>query len=694
MKVLYQNFKSGALDIIECPTPTIGSHQLLVRSHQSLISAGTEKMLRDFGEANLIQKAIQQPAKVKQTIDKIRTDGVLETLEAVNAKLDDGVPLGYCNVGTVVAVGSQITDIKVGDRVASNASHSDLAVVSKHLCAKVPSNVSDDDAVFTVIASIALHSVRLLNPQIAENIVVFGVGLVGQLAVQILLANGCRVFAVDSNPKRLEQVKQLGATVCALSSDVVANIMHWTDGRGSDATLIAASTKSSSPIQQAAEASRKRGRIVLVGAVGMTLEREHFYHKELTFQISCSYGPGRYDNSYELAGQDYPIGYVRWTEQRNFDAVLALMSRGNLTPSRYIERRFAFDKANEAYQLLNEPNTPIGIVLQYDQTAAASKQGHQLPLGSLTKTELASIVVEVIGAGNYSKRQLLPALKASKSATLFNICSRQGINAAKIGRQFGFQSSSSCALFAESNNPINAVVIASRHDSHADYVVDALKANKHVFVEKPLAITNKQLKSIVATLATSQTILTVGFNRRFAPLVQKMMQLLQPLNAPKSMVVTVNAGSLPADDWQLNKTIGGGRIIGEACHFVDLLLYICGHTIVDSHIVQLAKQQDTVTINLTFADGSIGTIHYFANGNRSFPKERVEIFCQGKVLQLDNFRLLKGCGFKGFNQQKLWRQDKGHKQCLQHFFDCCQNGQQPIPIDDLIAVSQLCIDLA
>ena len=697
MKVLIQNLNSGAVETLEAATPQIGPQQILVQSHLSLLSTGTEKMLLNFGKANLLQKARQQPDRVKEVIAKAKTDGIIETFVAVKNKLDDGITLGYCNVGTVLAVGTAVTDIAVGDRVASNAPHADVAVVSKHLCAKVPKNVSDSDAVFTVVASIALQSVRLADPQIGESVAVFGAGLIGQLVVQILLANGCQVYVVDFDSQRLKLAQKLGAQTCQLPTNPVEQAQSWSQNRGVDAVIVCASTDSSDPLLQAAEMCRQRGRIILAGVTGMQLQRELLYRKELTLQVSCSYGPGRYDDSYEIDGKDYPLGYVRWTEQRNFMAVLQLMATERLKPSVYIDQYVDFEKAAQAYQLLEKNRTAIGIVLQYSQQPLRLEVIQVLASARSVKKS-STIGVEVIGAGLFSKRILLPILKKCSSIQLINICSNRGVSASHLGKKYAFQSSSTTSQFQNPDSHINAVFIASRHSSHADYVVQAMSQNKNIFVEKPLAISCKQLADIEQAAKDYSGILMLGFNRRYATLVQQMRQLLEPLTQPKAMIMTVNAGRVPQDNWQHDKNVGGGRIVGEACHFIDLLQFLCQSTIASGSINYLQQPgdhcRDIATINLCFSDGSIGTVHYFANGDKAVPKERLEVHCGGKTLLLNNFRTLQAKGFSNFSKRSLWRQDKGHKRCIQTFIQACQQGTQPMDFAELLAVSRLCVDLS
>lgn len=697
MKQILQNLKNGDTELINTPAPLCRSGHLLIATQRSLISAGTERMLVEFGQGNLLTKARSQPEKVRQVVDKINTDGLLTTMEAVRNKLDQPLPLGYCNAGVVLEVGKGVAGFAVGDRVASNGPHAEVACVPQNLCAPIPASVDDDAAAFTVLGAVALQGIRLLNPTIGERIVVSGLGLLGLLAVQILVANGCQVLGLDFNRQRLDLARRFGAETVDLSvsPDPVAMALAFSQGCGVDGVLITASTKSSEPIQQAAQMSRQRGRIVLVGVTGLALQRADFYEKELTFQVSCSYGPGRYDPTYEEVGHDYPFGFVRWTEQRNFAAILQLMASGKLDPTLLITDRIPQSQAATAYQRLTEDRTSLGILLTYPETPVAlTKTVLVSPVVAHSTAATNKAVVGVIGAGSFAGAVLLPALQKT-GVVLQTIASAGGTSAAIAGRKYGFAQATSDYQSILADPAIHTVLITTRHNSHARMVMEALAAGKHVFVEKPLALTRPELQTIAQAVAQAPgQQLLVGFNRRFAPLAVQMQRLLQGRSEPVSLVYTVNAGAIPAEHWVHDPAVGGGRIIGEACHFIDFLCYLTGSTINGVTARMMGKTagcgvaEDKMTILLDFADGSTGTVHYLANGSKRFPKERVEVFSQGRVLVLDNFRQLQGYGWAKFRKQWHWRQDKGHTAELQTFFDRIRTGGPwLIPWDTLASVT-------
>lgn len=702
MKQILQNLKSGETELVDIPTPRRIDRCALIQTSTSLVSVGTERMLLDFGKASFIEKARQQPDKVRMVLDKIKTDGLFPTIEAVNAKLDQPLALGYCNAGTIVE--SDNSRFQVGDRVASNGKHAEIVCVPNNLCAKIPDNVSDEAASFTVIGAIALQGVRLANPTIGESFVVTGLGLVGLMTVQLLIANGCRVLGIDFDPKKCALARQFGAETVDLSKgeDPITIAIEFSRGHGADGVLICASSKSSDIMHQAANMCRKRGRIVLVGVVGLELSRADFFEKELTFQVSCSYGPGRYDPDYEEKGQDYPFGYVRWTEQRNFEAVLDMMSAGKIDTSPLISHRFPIEQAVDAYRTMIEDKSSLGIILRYGTLETTEKKTTiSLKIAPTEVSIPGGPVLGFIGAGNYATRVLIPAFKRT-GVTLRSVASSGGVSGVHAGRKYVFQETTTDTHSLICDPSINTVVITTRHDSHANLTCEALKNGKHVFVEKPLALTIKELEEIETAYheahkrQDSKPLLMVGFNRRFAPQIKKIKSLLEGVNGPKSFIVTVNAGAIPADHWTQDQKIGGGRIIGEACHFIDLLRFLAGEKITASTIMQVeTKTLDTASIQLSFADGSIGTIHYFANGNKKFPKERLEVFTEGKILQLDNFRTLRGLGWPGFKKMNLMRQDKGQKYCTASFTDAIKNGPpSPIPFEELMEVSRITIELA
>jgi predicted dehydrogenase/threonine dehydrogenase-like Zn-dependent dehydrogenase len=715
MKQILQDLRTGNITIAEGPCPKVKRDHLLIRTTSSLLSAGTERMLVQFGKANLLNKARQQPDKVGQVLGKLKTDGLIPTLEAVRAKLDQPLPLGYCNAGEVLEVGKGVEGFSPGDRVASSGGHAEIVVVPENLCVKIPEGVSDEAAAFTVIGAVGLQGIRLVQPTLGENIAVIGLGLIGLITVQLLTAHGCRVLGSDFDTARCDLAVKFGAETVDLSKgeDPVEAAMAFSKGRGIDGVIIAAATQSSEPVHQAAQMCRKRGRIVLVGATGLELNRSDFYEKELSFQVSCSYGPGRYDPEYEEKGHDYPTGFVRWTAGRNFEAVLDLIAAGKLDLQPLITHRFPIDQAVKAYELVTENKEPyLGIILKYETLEegrpARIVTTDTIEIGVQKEVSAASskMVVGLIGAGDFAGQVLLPALQKT-NAQLKTIVSSGGVSGTHLAKKFGFAESATAVGRIFEDPDINTVFVATRHDTHARFVIEALKAGKHVFVEKPLCINQQQLNDIVDTysaicnLQSEIPLLMVGFNRRFSPQVVKMKELLEKVNEPKSIAITVNAGHIPASHWAQDPEVGGGRIIGEGCHFVDLLRFLIGHPIAAVQATMIGPaagmevRQDKVSFTLSFADGSLGTVLYLASGHRSFPKERLEVFCAGRILQLENFKRLRGYGWPGFKKMNLWRQDKGHAAEVASFIRSVElGGSAPIPFEELAEVSRVTLQVA
>lgn len=702
MKQVLQSLSDGSTQLADVPSSRASRGAVLVHSTTSLISAGTERMLVDFGKANWVDKALQQPDKVRMVLEKARTDGIASTVDAVRSKLDEPLAPGYCNVGRVAEIGAGVEGFSVGDRVVSNGKHAEVVAVPKNLCARIPDGVSDEAAAFTVLGAIGLQGIRLVNPTLGECVVVTGLGPIGLMTVQMLRAQGCRVLGVDFDASRLALARSFGAEICnpAAGEDVLAAAAAFSRGVGVDAVIITASTKSNDPVSQAARMCRKRGRIVLVGVVGLELSRAEFYEKELTFQVSCSYGPGRYDPVYEEGGQDYPIGFVRWTEQRNFEAVLDLMASGALDVAPLVSHRFPIEQAADAFSLLASDTPSLGILLQYRPDEAPERlSARTVALASSPAPGKANVAF--LGAGNYAGRVLIPAFKAA-GASLNTVVSSGGVSAVHFGRKHGFAQASTDGAAVLADPSVDTIVIATRHDAHAGQVLDALRAGKHVFCEKPLCLALDELAEIEAeATARPNQLVMVGFNRRFAPQVVKVKALLAPIAEPKSFIVTVNAGEIPANHWTQDPSVGGGRIIGEGCHFIDLLRHLAGAPIVSAHTLAmgsypgLAIRDDKVSISLGFADGSTGVVHYLANGHKGFPKERLEVFVAGRILQLDNFRKLRGWGWKGFSGLNLWRQDKGTQACVDAFVESIRTGSpSPIPFDEIVDVSRASISAA
>lgn len=698
MKQILQNIKTGSTEITEVPIPKVNQGQLLIQTSRTLVSTGTERMLVEFGKAGWIDKALQQPEKVRMVVDKIKTDGLHPTIKTVFNKLDQPLPLGYCNVGSVSEVGNGVLGFAKGDRVVSNGKHAEVVTVPINLCAKVPSNVTDEEAAFTVLGAIALQGIRLTKPTLGETIVVTGLGLIGLMTVQLLRANGCRVLGIDFDNERLALAKQFGAEVVNLSvgQEPVKVSEKFSRGRGVDAVIITATSKSNSPVHQAALMCRKRGRIVLVGNTGLNLSRDDFYKKELKFQVSASYGPGRYDQNYEEMGQDYPVGFVRWTEQRNFEAVLDMMADFRLNVKPLISHRFSIHDAQSAYELVASTTPSLGILLEYPGIDI-NLNSRTVYLKSDNIKNISKASVSFIGSGNYATAALIPAFKKA-GAHLLCVGSNSGVSGVHAGRKFGFQNTTTDSEKIFSDEKTDAVVITTRHDSHANLVIKAINSGKHVFVEKPLCLTLNELDAIESTYseAVAKPQIMVGFNRRFAPQVQKLKSLLKSISGPKAFVMTVNAGDIPEDHWTQNLDVGGGRIIGEVCHFIDLLRFLNASQIISwSKMCMDSNTKDTISISFQFEGGSIGTIHYFANGSKSFPKERLEVFAQGSVLLLDNYRRLSGFNWPGFRKMNLRKQDKGQDACAKAFIDSLEgNTGNPIPLEEILEVTRLSIEIA
>lgn len=685
MKQIIQDLKKGSTILEEVPAPLIRRGHVLIKTHRSLVSLGTEKMLVEFGKGNLISKARQQPEKVKQVIDKIKTEGLMPTLEAVFNKLDEPLPLGYCNAGEVIAVGDDVYEFKVGDRVASNGHHAEVVCIPKNLVAKIPDNVSYDEAAFTVIGAIGLQGIRLVNPTFGETIVVVGLGLIGLITAELLIANGCKVIGFDFDEKKVKLAHEKGVLAFNASKvNTVATVEALTSNTGCDAVIITASTKSNDVISQSAQMSRKRGRIVLVGVIGLDIQRSDFYKKELSFQVSCSYGPGRYDEDYEQKGIDYPLPYVRWTQKRNFEAILHAVSTGKLNVKPLISEVIELENYLQIYNDMNGGS--IASVLKYPV-----KDGNHFSSVvevSVAASKPANGVIGIIGAGNFTKMTVMPAMKNS-GAYFKYISSAGGLTARSLSNKYKIAFSTTDYKEILNDAEVDTVIITTRHNLHATMVADSLKAGKHVFVEKPLALNTAQLNDIITVQQQHPTLsLNVGFNRRFSPHAQKAKSLLGTSNAAMNMIATMNAGFIPPDIWVQDMKVGGGRIIGEACHFIDLMQFLCGSKVAEVCMSALGsnpeENTDNAIITLKFENGSQGVINYFSNGSKSYPKERIEVYSQGRTLVIDNFRKTEGYGFKGFSSLKT-RIDKGHKKQFELLISGVRNqNAQLIPINDLI----------
>ncbi len=664
--------------------------QVLIQTHRSLVSLGTERMLVEFGKANWLDKARQQPDKVKQVLDKVKTDGLKPTMDAVFRKLGEPLPLGYCNAGEVIGVGEGVTEFKIGDRVVSNGHHAEIVAVPKNLVAKIPDGVDEEEAAFTVIGAIALQGIRLINPTFGETVVVTGLGLIGLLAVQLLHANGCRVIGLDFDAAKVALAQSFGVEAFVVSDGMnpVALVEQLTGGIGADAVLITASTKSNDVITQAAKMSRKRGRIVLVGVIGLDLQRSDFFEKELTFQVSCSYGPGRYDDHYEQKGNDYPIGFVRWTEKRNFEAVLQAIATQRLKVRPLITEVVDLDKFQEIYGNMGNSRS-IASILKYSGQVNAAKTTVATRAHNFTGQKG---VLGIIGAGNFTGAVIAPELARLQAATKY-ISSAKGLSGTTLAKKYKIPNSTTNYQDILKDPEVDAVLITTRHSAHAQQVMEALEAGKHVFVEKPLALTYEELDAIATVYEQQQQTLTVGFNRRFSPFAIDARQQLGDAG-PLNVIATMNAGAIPANHWTQDMQSGGGRIIGEACHYIDLITFLTG-SIVESVVMNAlgphtAENTDNAVILLKYQNGSQGVINYFSNGSKAYSKERVEIYSQGRTMVLDNFRKSTYFGFKKSGLQQT--QDKGHREQFRLFVERLRNGgPATIPFEEIMNTSRAAI---
>ncbi len=708
MKQLIQNIKTGKSTVEDVPVPTPRAGQVLVKVAASLVSAGTERMVVEFAEKSLVGKARSRPDLVRQVIDKARREGLVNTAQAAFNRLDQPMALGYSSAGTILSLGKEMQGFRVGQRVAcaggGYAVHAEYNVVPRNLLTPLPESVDFESAAFTTLGAIALHGFRLAEPQIGENVAVIGMGLLGLLAAQIAGAAGCNVLGIDVDHARIALASSLGLRAVR-REEAVDSSAAFTASRGFDVILICADTPSNDPVELAGVIARDRARVVATGAVGLTFPRKVYYEKEISFINSRSYGPGRYDLNYEEQGNDYPPGYVRWTEGRNFEAVVDLMASGKLKVQPLITHRFDISNATQAYEVITGKKKEkfLGVLLTYPDTAETLESSKVVRFNVPT-FEPATCKLGVLGAGLFANSVLLPSIKKAGDIELVGIASSGGLHARHAGKKFGFQYATSSDEEILNDPNINTVAILTRHDTHAELVVKALSAGKHVFVEKPLAITPEQLKSIEEQLLiTNNCLLLTGFNRRFAPLAQSLSSFLSHRNEPMYVHYRVNAGPIPLNHWTQDPEIGGGRIIGEACHFVDFITFLVGdapvsvtaHALPDGAALTARQgvskgkyREDNVSMTFTFPDGSLGIVDYLANGDKSFPKERVEVFCSGQVAVLDDFVSLQ-ISRDGKRKEERGTQNKGWVEEWKAFARSIrEGGVLPIPYEQLIGVTK------
>jgi predicted dehydrogenase len=709
MKQVLQSYRTGELWLAEVPMAACGPGGVLVRTSSSLVSAGTEKMLMTLAKKSLLGKAAARPDLVKQVLKKVQTEGLAGTKEKVFAKLDEPITLGYSAAGTVTECGAGVGSLQPGDRVAiagaGYATHAEFNFVPENLCARIPEGVSDDDAAFATVGAIAMQGIRQAEPLIGERFVVIGLGLLGLLTVQILKANGCAVLGVDPDEKKVRLARSLGADV-ALASDIEGACAAFTGGRGADGVIITAATPSHGPIETAAEVSRHKGRVVAVGLVGMNVPRDAFYRKELDLRLSMSYGPGRYDPAYEEQGNDYPFAYVRFTEQRNLESFLYLVQQGKVTPAALVSHRIAFEDALDAYSLLEGTLSEeselareyLGILLQYPESASPTRT-----IVSDAKNAGGSgagqVGVGFVGAGGFAKAVLLPHLKRVGGVNLAGVCTSTGKSAQQSADRFGFGLATTDAAQILEHDEIDAVFVATRHATHASLTAAALRAGKHVFVEKPLCIDEAGLEVIEAALADARSdghepCLMVGFNRRFSPHAAAIRAAFESRSTPLVVNYRVNAGAIPVDSWIHDPSDGGGRIIGEVCHFVDFCSSIVARDPVSVMASSISSErrdvvsEDSVVITIKYADGSLANIQYLAEGHRDLAKERCEVFAGGKTAVLDDYRETV---FFGGGKKLRGKQEKGFTEELTAFLAVCrEGGEWPIPWRSLVATHRVC----
>jgi predicted dehydrogenase/threonine dehydrogenase-like Zn-dependent dehydrogenase len=683
VKQVLTSYRTGKLEVAETPLPRPASNELLVKTTVSVVSAGTERAVLEMGQRSLIGKAQDRPDLVRKVMDKVGRDGVLATARATFAKLDASLPLGYSCAGRVIELGNAVQAFAVGDRVACAgagvANHAEVNAVPAPLCVRIPEGVDDESAAFVTLGAIALQGVRTAAPQLGEMVVVLGLGLIGQLTVQILRASGCQVLAVDLDQSKVELARQLGAQRAALRSDDLQQLtLGMTSGRGADSVIVCAASESGDALTLSGELARDRGKVVVVGAVPLQAPRKLYYEKELSLLVSRSYGPGRYDRSYEEQGHDYPVGYVRWTERRNFEAFLDLCRDGQMNVGALVTHRFAIDRAEEAYEMLGDTSAQpyLGILLTYpDRPAVAPPRP---PERRATRGERLSL--GVAGAGAFASSVLLPAFANVHQASMHTIVSARGISARQLGERFSFREVGNDFAQICADPAVDAVVIATRHDLHARQTIAALEAGKHVFVEKPLALNAAELAAVREAANASERQLLVGFNRRFAPLSQKLRDFLSERVQPLLLTYRINAGPIPVSSWIQDPTTGGGRIVGEVCHFVDLFSFLLGALPIEVSAMAIASEDhptDQLSATLRFEDGSLGTIAYGANGDPGYPKERLEILGDGRVAVLEDFRSLELSQRGRRRYARSVGQDKGHRAEAEAFVRACLRGDNP-----------------
>ncbi len=700
MKIVTQNFKTGVLSLVDIPIPQVSDGEVLVRTHASLISLGTDRSVIALGKKNSFSKAISRPDLVKKVLHRVKKEGFWSTFKVVNNLISEPRPFGYSLVGTVIKVGKLVDDISVGDRVACSgagyANHSEVVSVPKNLCVKVPTTVSDENAVYSTLGTIAMHGIRQANQQIGSSVLIVGLGLVGQLSVQICKANGFNVCGLDFDKRKIDLSIKNGANISCLPNDpdLQYKIDELTDGIGIDAVLLTVDSKDSGEVfEQVGKLCRDRARIVVVGDIKMDINRKTYFEKELEIFQSRSYGPGRYDNNYEEKGNDYPVGYVRWTERRNAKSFLKLIETGKINPSMLTTHKFSIENAMSAYDLVSKDSKEsiIGVLINYN---TEKKIQSNVQLKKHVTSDSNKINLGIIGTGNFAKSVLLPSMYNTKGFNFYAVSSNKGISSKMIAEKYNATVVYDDPIKLINDKNIKALLIATRHNSHAEYVIEALRLNKHVFVEKPLAISSLQLENIKKTFNKTKGTLSVGYNRRYSDQLLDLKDFFAGRKKPIAMMYRINAGFISeksVSSWVHDKEIGGGRIIGEACHFIDVFQFLCDSNPVSLDVIKIgnSKFEDTVSFTMGFEDGSIGTIHYWSNGSPLLPKERLEAFCQEKVGILDNFKNLQLINKEKIKNKKYFSSDKGFKNESEIFLHSCRENINSINPEMLFANSDI-----
>lgn len=700
MKQLLQNIKEGNAEIVDVPIPAIKPGHILVKNHASVVSSGTERMVVEFAEKNLLMKAKSRPDLVKQVLDKAQREGIIPTIQAALNRLDTPMALGYSSAGEVISVGAGVEDIKPGDRVACAGSgfacHAEYVLIPKNLFAIIPDSISYEEAAFATIGAISLHGFRIAAPQIGEKVAIIGLGLLGLVMIDVCKAAGLQVFGIDLDQSRVDQAKS--KDVVSVHREMALDQgLNFTENRGFDVVFICADTNSNDPIELAGQLARDKGTVVAVGAVGLEIPRKIYYEKEINVFISRSYGPGRYDNTYEEQGKDYPYGYVRWTEGRNLSAIIDLVANKKLDVKSLITHRFSVDESVKAYETITGKNNEkfLGVIIQYPDNGETkiSERRFDLQKTSGLNLEGKKISIGILGAGLFASAVFLPVIQKTTSVQKLGICSAKGLSAKQLAKKYGYQFACTDEAEIFNNNDINTVVLLTRHNDHARQIISGLQANKHIYCEKPLALNTTELLEIKKAYRKAQSNLMVGFNRRFSPFILKAKDFIKTTAEPKIIHYRVNAGFIPSNHWVHDPNQGGGRIVGEGCHFIDLCIYLADSKPVSIQTIGLPNlgkyNDDNVVINMIFKDGSIATIEYLANGDKSVEKETLEIFSSGKVVQLIDFRkLILTSNGKKTQHQSRFAQDKGHLGSWQAFINSIEfNVEMPITFEELFDTS-------